>query len=203
MYHSKNFSLVQNNIINYMMHEDRPVTVSQMAKALNVTYQTVANHLPELKSRQVVIENGKRGNAMTYILGNPKDALIAITWQAQETTIIDLLSKIASGETPVAKNSFGREILYLLNQMLRLATDHVDDDNPKPLTIATLKEIQSRFAQRRNIVKQLAQTYESILDNPELWEPQALIKAFVVRDENFSIERSRAITENVNEKLEN
>jgi biotin operon repressor len=206
MYTSKNYSLAQNNIISFMLSEDRPVTIREIAKGINVSYQTVANHMQELRAKGVMVETAKRHNAMQYVLGEEKDSHISLTWKSEQTTIVKLLESFSSGqaETPVGKlNPFAKEIVHLLKEMLRLSADHLDDEDPKPVTIAMLKEIQARLAQRKKTIKELLETYDSLLSNEELWEPQSLIRALIIREGAPSIPRARSIVQNLNEQMGN
>jgi hypothetical protein len=171
-----------------------------------VSYQTVANHAADLRAKAIMVEAGKRHNAMRYVLGEEKDSHISLMWRSEQTTIIKLLEEMSTGDsdTPVDKlNPFAREIVHLLKEMLRLSADHLDDDDPKPVTIAMLKEIQARLAQRKNTIKQLLETYDSLLNNDELWDPQSLIRAFIIREGAPTIPHARSIVQNLNEKMGN
>lgn len=200
----KDLSLVQNNIIALLTTRDKPLKISEMAGEFNCSYQTISNNLKLLVIKEIVVEAGKDKNAMRYMLGNPEDNLTSFAWRGKEQGLTAVLRHYAAGETdpPVGKlNLYAREIIFNLAQLLNLCADAIDPENPRPVTIANLKDIQARFSQRRASLKQIIETYDSLLNNLSLWDPREVVRELVIRDTDMPIETARSIHQNIAEQI--
>lgn len=199
-----NLSLIQNNILAIMTHEDKAMTKREIANSLGLAYQTVNNHMIGLEAKNYVVEAGRIANAMRYKLGDHASGLIHIFWRGEERPLVQIVKEFASGEPPVANLSqFSRELLNIFAIMYRISADTLDPDDPKPINIAQTKELQSRIAKRRDTIKQLLATYESLLDNDRLWDPRNLPTELIIKDEAMSLTTARDYAQNISERLAN
>lgn len=199
-----NLSMVQNSILSLLMAQDRPMTMTEIRKTLNVSFQTVSNHMTKLRDQEYVIEAGRIGNAMRYKLGDPASALIQINWDGQDTPIETLMKQFANDNAPVEGLKDGHiAILIMFAKMYLMCADDIDDSvsKPVPVSIAQMKRFQAFISRRRNETKLLLRTYESMLNNDKLWDPRQIVTELIIKSEEMDPEIARSIAQNVNERL--
>lgn len=197
-----NLSLVQNNIISLLMAEDRPMTMSEMHRALNVTFQTISNHMHELRAQSLVVESHRVGNAMKYKLGDPSSSLIQIIWKDETITVAKMMRDYASGASPVGElTGVAGEVVRILANMYLLCANNLDDAS-KAITIGQMKKYQSFVATRRRTLRTMLQTLDSMLDNPRLWDPRDIVTELMIKDEEMDSETARSIAGNIISALE-
>lgn len=200
MFFSKEFSVVQNNIINLITVEDRPMTARELANASNVTYQTIKNHLMPLLAKGIIIEAGKGGannNAMRYELGKSEDKLIQIVWKDETITVAQMMMDYASGKTPVAElPSTARGVVRMFAKLYKKCADTLDDPN-QIITIGQMKTYQAEIAGLRNSFRSMIKTLDSMLEDSRIWDPRIIVSELMIKDESMSTEKARSIYNNI------
>lgn len=201
MRHDSSLPLVANNILSLLAHEARPMTKSEMAKELGKTFQTIANNMHVLLARNLIVEHSRIGNAMRFTLGDPSESLVHINWRGEDRKLIDVVKEFASDTTPVEMSVFARRFLKLFSELYRLSADAIDDDNPKPITLAQIKELQASVSKSRTALRQLLATCDSLLEYDALWDPRAIVNELIIKDPEMDQFAARSYSSNISERL--
>lgn len=192
-----NLSLVQNNILSLLMANDDPMTMSEMARRLNVTFQTVSNHMHALRAQSLVVESHRVGNAMKYKLGDPSSSLLQIVWNDETIPVAQMMKDYASGKSPVADlPNVARGVVRMFARLYLKCAENLDDPN-KTITIGQMKTYQAEIVGLRNSLRSMLKTFDSMLDNTKLWDPREIVTELMIRDEEMDPQMAKRIYSNI------
>lgn len=198
----KDLSNTANGILMRMVQENRPLTKTELRKMLGCTFQTVSNNMLILLRKGLVEEHRRVGTSQTFILSDPSMTLLRINWRGEDKPLDSIVKDYASGVTPVANLSqYSRALLKIFSEMYRISADAIDDNNPRPISLSQTKELKATVSRMRTSLRQLLSTCDSMLENDNLWNPQEIVNALLIKPDDMTIEMARSIAGNISEAL--
>lgn len=190
------------DILRELEFSNQPLSKSQLAEKMDVVYQTIQNHLPELIAHGYVKIADRKGNANYYELADPRDKLAPVEWANEHTTITKLSMDYVEGKKS-ANSDATKNLMWIFAEMYRMSADATDGNYPRPVTMEQIKKLQSQVSQIYNVAKAVEKTCRSLLDNGELWNPANLPGELIIKDPDMSVELARSISEGIKGKLGN
>lgn len=193
-------TITQKAILSILNESTEPLPLSAIGKRLDVTYQTVSNHISVLMTQGRVQLVGRKGNANLYHLGEINDSLPRVQWVDKSITIRDKTEEIVkSGKMPTDPHA--KALIDLFGKFYRLCYQAMRDDNPAMISSGQLKDLQASIYKRHQLIKALERMYRDVLNNNELWDPKDLPKSLFVKDPTMTNELALDLSVRIQEML--
>ncbi len=187
----------QEKIVRALKQNKVPMRIKEIAAEINVTGQTVRNHIDKPIKLGLISAYYKPINgAIAYIATNRPVHATMIHWQGDEKMIEDIVIKMAEGEKVKAYYAPIRQLIF---KMYALSARALDDDNPQPIKYSELKEIQMTLISTREIIRSQVKAIEDLLDIDDLWDPKELPVQLIMKSEFFTVEKVYDMIEKIGE----
>jgi DNA-binding Lrp family transcriptional regulator len=186
-------------IIYLLKRENKPLSVTEMATKLNVSSQTVRNHIGPLQNQnKIQVHPRKLTNGISYELTTDVTSKVSVQWGAQVKSTKSLLVEWAENGLP--KDSHLNGIARAIVSLYRLSVDALDDDNPEPIRNSELKEMINALAKISARVLMIQATAKSLLENDDLWDTKQLPKSLIMHDKEVTMEQIVSLLDRIREK---
>lgn len=187
----------QDRILKVLKLKDEPLTVRMIANELNVTGQTVRNHLPKLISmgRVKVYPKGTIEGSTAYVVTEGSGANVnPISWfNGEYATVRQIFEKFGDPGAKLNSNTFWAAMEKIILNLYSHALDAIDDDNPQPVSQMTLRDYRRALENIYNQANFVREAARDLLGYDELWNPRELPKALIINDTKLDVEKARDI----------
>lgn len=189
----------QDKILNTMKSEGGPITITRIAEKMNVTGQTVRNHIPKLERMGLIeIHRRKIGNATAYIISDEHVGYIAITWKdGTDSSLRDVFLQLeATGFDP---HPYWGSLQKVIARLYKDSLNALDDDNPVTPSVNELRNLRMGLTKIIEDTNYVAEACRELLNRSELWIPKELPKVLLMEDLDFDLERARDIIDKLDD----
>lgn len=191
---------MREKIIRAMQRVAEPMTINMIAKEIDVSSQTVRNHLPKLESAGKVEMSRRRiDRAMTYIVSDPAARTsVPIVWvDGKQILLRDIF--LGVGQNGYMRNTYWQQLQMVITQMYRLSLQALDDDNPQSVTLSEARSIRQKIVEIRASARQIMDTADDLLNLDDLFIPRELPKLLIMQDTELDLEKATDIIDRINE----
>lgn len=190
----------QTKILETLKLHDTAMTVKMLANELEVTGQTIRNHVGVLMrtGRIEIYSRGHVSGATAYVLTESGSINInPITWSNGEmVSIRELFEQLAKPES-WSKNPYWHNIQKIILKLYEMSIAATDDDNPQPVKQMELRELRKVLETIREQAQLVRESAGDLLNYDELWNPRELPKTLIVNDLKLDIEKARDIIDRI------
>jgi hypothetical protein len=170
---------------------EKPLTTGEIANALNLTTQTIRNHInTAIEMGFIKLSNVRYGKAFLYESAIRKQSILPVVRKGEELVILrDVLINLTDDEA--RKRWFFNVsnpytiIAAVIQKLFIRAAGALDEDSPTPVALSDLKQFKQVLTQQRAFMQEAINSIDSLLNQSELWNPKEMPKSLLINDDEL------------------
>lgn len=169
----------------------KPMTTGELGNALNLTSQSIRNHIPEAIERgYIVLSKTRIGKANLYESTSRRHQILPTVKRGEEYIILrDVLIALTNEDTRkqwlYKVNSTYAIVAGIVQKLFIRASNALDENEPTPVALSDLKLFKQTLRQRRTEIVEEIAAIDSMLNNDDLWSPKEMPKALLINDDEL------------------